>query len=311
VHTDRQRVLHHLQTTNYTDITDLDDDDDDIDDQFAESESFLDIDDLFSPLNLDDVFSPLDDDHGSGYNDLNNKEVEISDHEDGDYLSACTENFSDDLLCTAEHSPGFREYTTNDLGIECSVEQIRNSEDDCISVSTEFSINAPPHSPISPEVVDMELDDLNMANFFDDFHPDCSTAVSHTLRTPENNAATNGMSMTTNDTSINANAVLQSSQSPHTTNNIESNATTHAQTWRGFKLVGDNLDKNIRPSFQRFDSKTNSLHYFHQYALLDRIDFSGYSECIPSSQIDLRKLLVSTSDVTKLEDNAVILFSRL
>lgn len=35
--------------------------------------------------------------------------------------------------------------------------------------------------------------------------------------------------------------------------------------WKGFKIVGDNVDKNIRPSLQRFNNKTNSLHYFHYY----------------------------------------------
>jgi len=29
--------------------------------------------------------------------------------------------------------------------------------------------------------------------------------------------------------------------------------------WKGLKLVGDNVYKNIRPSLQRFDNKTNSL----------------------------------------------------
>ena len=39
--------------------------------------------------------------------------------------------------------------------------------------------------------------------------------------------------------------------------------------WTGFKIVGDNLDKNIHPSFSRSDNATRSLHYFHYYAVLD------------------------------------------
>ena len=48
--------------------------------------------------------------------------------------------------------------------------------------------------------------------------------------------------------------------------------------WKGFKLVGDNVDKNVKPSLQRFDNKTNSLHYFHYYTILDRLDLSKCSE---------------------------------
>ena len=85
----------------------------------------------------------------------------------------------------------------------------------------------------------------------------------------------------------------------------------NAESWKGFKVVGDNLDKNIKPSFKRFANKTNSLHYFHHYALLDRVDFSGYSEYIPNDSINLKTLLISRSDVAKLESDAIILFSRL
>ena len=34
-----------------------------------------------------------------------------------------------------------------------------------------------------------------------------------------------------------------------------------------YKIVGDNIDKNIRPSFQRVSHQTKSLHYFHSYDL--------------------------------------------
>ena len=37
--------------------------------------------------------------------------------------------------------------------------------------------------------------------------------------------------------------------------------------WTGFKIVGDNIDKNFRPTYQRHDNKTISLHAFHMYAL--------------------------------------------
>ena len=34
----------------------------------------------------------------------------------------------------------------------------------------------------------------------------------------------------------------------------------------GFTVTGDNIDKNFRPSYQRQDRQTKSLHYFHAYA---------------------------------------------
>lgn len=40
-----------------------------------------------------------------------------------------------------------------------------------------------------------------------------------------------------------------------------------------YKIVGDNIDKNITPSFQRLDHQTKSVHYFHAFAVKDRIDF--------------------------------------
>ncbi len=41
-----------------------------------------------------------------------------------------------------------------------------------------------------------------------------------------------------------------------------------------FKIVGDNIDKTIRPREMRSDHQTRSLHYFHSYAVRDRIDIS-------------------------------------
>ena len=35
--------------------------------------------------------------------------------------------------------------------------------------------------------------------------------------------------------------------------------------WFGFKLVGDNIDKNVKPRNIRFSNQTTSLHYFHVY----------------------------------------------
>ena len=77
--------------------------------------------------------------------------------------------------------------------------------------------------------------------------------------------------------------------------------------WKGYKLVGDNLDKNVRPSFQRYDKKTNSLHYFHYYAVLDHINLFSLSESVQSTQLDLTQLLVKQDDIHQLENTTIIL----
>ena len=71
------------------------------------------------------------------------------------------------------------------------------------------------------------------------------------------------------------------------------------QKWTGFKVVGDNLDMNIRPSFSRLDKKARSLHYFHYYAALDRIDLSSLSDKSPNDPVDVTKLLVGYCTVGK------------
>ena len=48
--------------------------------------------------------------------------------------------------------------------------------------------------------------------------------------------------------------------------------------WFGFKIVGDNIDKNVRPRHQSIDTRTKSLHYFHAFAVLDWVDLSSQSE---------------------------------
>lgn len=54
-----------------------------------------------------------------------------------------------------------------------------------------------------------------------------------------------------------------------------------------YRLCGDNIDKTVRHRYMR----TSSLHYFHSYAIADRIDFSNLSEeRQPTSIADNRAL---------------------
>lgn len=98
-------------------------------------------------------------------------------------------------------------------------------------------------------------------------------------------------------------AVLSTSESTLESHNIPN--------WTGFKIVGDNVDKNFRPSTQCHDNKTQSMHWFHLYAVKDRIDLSSYSDSTPSSDtIDVNKLLIHQDDIKQITSDAEILISR-
>jgi len=81
-------------------------------------------------------------------------------------------------------------------------------------------------------------------------------------------------------------------------------------TWLGYKLVGDNVDKNIKPSFQRVDRRTQSLHYFNVYAVQDRIDFSMYSNEPRHTAVIPSSLMPSDEDVSAVTNDFVTLMSR-
>lgn len=50
----------------------------------------------------------------------------------------------------------------------------------------------------------------------------------------------------------------------------------------GYKVVGDNIDKNVKPRYARQENKTLSMHYYHSYAVRDRIDISSISDEVPN-----------------------------
>ena len=92
----------------------------------------------------------------------------------------------------------------------------------------------------------------------------------------------------------------------------EDNSNPVAQLqWNGFTIVIDNLDKNIRRSFQRIDFQTRSLHICNAYAVKDRVNFSRYSDKQTSDYVvDLKQLLPSVLDLQKLREDFQILISR-
>lgn len=84
-----------------------------------------------------------------------------------------------------------------------------------------------------------------------------------------------------------------------------------------YQLCGDNIDKGIKQRHMRTNIKApQSIHYFHYYAVADRIDFSGLSDqIIPTQQEDQTKvalsLLPTDDDDSALRSNICILLSRI
>lgn len=84
-----------------------------------------------------------------------------------------------------------------------------------------------------------------------------------------------------------------------------------------YSVVGDNLDKSIKPRYNRLQSQgIQLLHYFHHIAIADRIDVSNLSLTPPmppkiAHEQCARSLLPSTEDDRTLKDNMIILISRI
>lgn len=79
-----------------------------------------------------------------------------------------------------------------------------------------------------------------------------------------------------------------------------------------YKIVGDNIDKNIRPRHQSLESQGRSLHYFHSYAVLDRFDCSAYSDEAPPEpvNVDVGRFFPDKSTVEMVTKRFTILIER-
>ncbi len=107
---------------------------------------------------------------------------------------------------------------------------------------------------------------------------------------------------------------LSSLSSPHLTKvDEEPTPETDSEPWAGFKLVGDNVDKTIKPRHMREDRQTRSAHYFHLYATKDRIDLSHIPDNSRPVNVapPLEELLPSPADEKALMGNLSVLVSRI
>lgn len=117
-------------------------------------------------------------------------------------------------------------------------------------------------------------------------------------------------------------SLSSSTMSPCTTNSLKSissddEATTpliakSSPTRIYYKLVGDNIDKNVCPRDMRSDHQTQSFHFFHTYAVKDRVDLSRFSDQKkPPEVFNADELLPSSDDRKQLADNYIHLFIRV
>ena len=212
---------------------------------------------------------------------------------------------------------------------ECVKDTLSESTDcETDNDTLEDSIIAPPFSPICDEPLE------NLFNFEDDGMVSLSENESDE-EVSEHTALTQTTTLPEGDTVINSDDTtpLQEESSSHACGGVgsllcqaqqEVNETctaavlgdsapiTFSQVTNGYKIVIDNIDKNVRPSYQRVDRSTLSFHYVHAYAAMDRVDFSGLSDVRPTPMgVDLDKLLPLTIDVTEIENHFSVLISRL
>ena len=81
-----------------------------------------------------------------------------------------------------------------------------------------------------------------------------------------------------------------------------------------FKIVGDNIDKTVRPRDMRSDYQARSLHYFHAYAVQDRLNMDTLDDTASApdmSSISLELLLPSPQDEIDIRKNMSVLVARI
>lgn len=78
-------------------------------------------------------------------------------------------------------------------------------------------------------------------------------------------------------------------------------------------LVGDNVDKTIRPRHMTMDKQTQSIHYFQFYGVQDRINFRHLQNEGPIgsvSDLPMSAFLPDLHDCSVLRDNYATLMAR-
>ena len=78
----------------------------------------------------------------------------------------------------------------------------------------------------------------------------------------------------------------------------------------GFVLVIDNIDLNVRRREQKVDHTTQSYHFCHLYALLNRVESTQLPDQKPSGTLSLELILPSQKDLDNIMEDFTVLVSR-
>jgi hypothetical protein len=63
---------------------------------------------------------------------------------------------------------------------------------------------------------------------------------------------------------------------------------------KGYRMCGDNIDMTVRRRFMRSDMKNESLHYFHSYAVQNRVDVSAQSDTVDPKEVPKPETIANT-----------------
>jgi len=66
---------------------------------------------------------------------------------------------------------------------------------------------------------------------------------------------------------------------------------------------------NVRRSFQRINRSTESMHFCHAYAVLNRFDTSGLEDGAPSGVLSCEVILPDLSDLKLIMNDFKVLVS--
>ena len=128
--------------------------------------------------------------------------------------------------------------------------------------------------------------------------------------------------LTSDDASTDKSSIVAPSWSPVLTTDTEVDLFEESDTeypivrqtkFTTFKLEGDNLDLFIRPRSETVDHHAESKHFFHAFAVCDRIDVTTLDNTFPSldnSLINVQNVLPQEGDVNELKNNLTILMCR-
>ena len=87
-------------------------------------------------------------------------------------------------------------------------------------------------------------------------------------------------------------------------------STCPGPTCPGYVLIIDNVDMNIRRSNQRVDRTTQSYHYCHGYAVLNRVDSTQLADHPPSGVLSVDDVLPSKVDLESILSDFEVIISR-